>query len=287
MRVLVTGATGFLGPQLVAALASAGHDAHALVRDPAKAPAAGIPVVVDLSRPLQPEALPAVDAVVHLAQSNVPLPEGARNLFQINTAATHELLDWGRRAGVERFVFASSGSIFGLGEGAVNEDTLRRSDDLYSVTKETAERLVDAYASSYRSTVVLRPFAPYGPTQQGRVIPTLIRRVREGLPVTLHDGGRPRMTPTFVDDAVAAFAAALDLDGHHVVHVAGDEVVSIRELAELIGRVLDREPVFEAGSSLPGDLIADNRRMHELLGLGALVPLDEGIRATALAAAAA
>jgi UDP-glucose 4-epimerase len=287
MRVLVTGASGFLGPQLVNALAHAGHEVHALVRDPARTPPTGTPVVADLLRPLDRAALPAVDAVVHLAQANVALPEGARELFRVNTAATHELLDWGRSAGVERFVFASSGSIFGLGEGTVHEDTPRRSGDLYGVTKETAERFVEAYAPSYRSTVILRPFAPYGPTQHRRVIPGLIRRVKEGLPVTLHDGGRPRMTPTFVDDAVAAFAAALDLDGHHVVHVAGDEVVSIRDLAELIGGVVDREPVFETGSGLPGDLISDNRLMHELLGLGPLVPLAEGIRATALAGAPA
>jgi UDP-glucose 4-epimerase len=287
MRVLVTGASGFLGPQVVNALAQAAHEVYALVRNPMRPPATGTPVVVDLSRPLEPGALPTVDAVVHLAQANVALPEGARELFQVNTAATHELLDWGRNVGVQRFVFASSGTIFGLGEGAVHEDTPRRSDDLYAVTKEMAERLVEAYAPSYRSTVILRPFAPYGPTQQGRVIPRLIDRVREGLPVTLHAGGRPRMTPIFADDAVSAFSAALDLDGHEVVHVAGDEIVSIREVAELIGRVLDREPVFEAGGGLPGDLIADNRRMHDLLGIGPLVPLADGIRATALAGAPA
>lgn len=287
MRVLVTGASGFLGAQLVPALAQGGHEVFAAVRDASRAPTDGTPVVVDLERALDGTELEPVDAIVHLAQANVPIPEGARELFRVNTASTLELLDWGRRTGAERFVYASSGSVFGLGEGMVTEDTLRRSDDLYAVTKEIAERLVDTYAPSYRSTAILRPFAPYGPTQTGRLIPGLIQRVRDGVPVMLNEGGRPQMTPMYVDDAVRAFAAALDLEGRHVLNIAGDEAVSIRELAELIGETLGREPLFESSSNHVGDLVADNSRMREVLGFGPLVTLADGIRATALAGAPA
>jgi UDP-glucose 4-epimerase len=284
MRVLVTGASGFIGVRLVAALAQAGHDVHALVRDRDRAPADATAVVADLARPLS--GLPAVDAIAHLAQANVPFPDAADELYRVNTLSTLALLEHARATGAVRFVHTSSGSIYGLGDGAVDEDAPRRATDFYSVTKRNAEQLVQAYAPFF-STVVLRPFAPYGPGQQGRLIPGLIRRVREGVPVTLHDRGRPRMTPIFVDDAVRAFAAALDLDGHHVVNVAGDEVVSITELAERIGDVVGREPVFEAAEPAAGDLIAENRRMHELLAPGPLVPLAEGLRTTALAGAVA
>lgn len=288
MRILVTGVSGFIGSFLAPALAEDGHDVLALARRPESvATRDGVtPVECDLARPLDLD-LGAVDAIVHLAQANVPLPEGARELFDVNTYGTHELLDWGRRNSVARFVFASSGSVYGLGEGVVHEGTPRRSNDLYAVTKRAAEQLVESYAPEYASALILRPFAPYGPGQQGRLIPGLIRKVRGGEPVTLTDGGRPRMTPMFVDDTVRAFAAALELDGHHVVNVAGDEVVSIADLATAIADALGAEPVFEERSGSPGDLIADNTRMHELLGLGALVPLAEGIPATALAAAPA
>jgi UDP-glucose 4-epimerase len=288
MRVLVTGVSGFIGSFLAPALAEDGHDVLALARRPESVAARdGVTAVeCDLTRPLDID-LGGVDAIVHLAQANVRLPEGARELFNVNTYGTHELLDWGRRNGVARFVFASSGSIYGLGDEVVDEDTPRRANDLYAVTKRAAEQLVESYAAEYEATAILRPFAPYGPGQEGRLVPGLIRRVRAGEPVTLVDGGRPRMTPMFVDDTVRAFAAALELDGHHVVNVAGDEVVSIDELATAIADALGTDPVFEERPGAAGDLIADNRRMHELLGVGGLVPLAEGIRATALAAAPA
>lgn len=283
VRIAVTGVTGFIGSSLAPLLADEGHEVLALARRPDAVHSHDgvVPVACDLAGPVDLDL--EVDAIVHLAQANVPLPEGARELFRVNTASTLELLDWGRRVGAERFVYASSGSVFGLGEEVVTEETPRRSDDLYAVTKEAAERLVDSYAASFRTAVVLRPFAPYGPAQTGRLIPGLIQRVRDEAPVTLNEGGSPRMTPMYVDDAVRAFAAALELEGRHTLNLAGDEAVSIRELAELIGEALGREPRFEPSGKPAGDLVADNSRMHEVLGLGRLVPLAEGIRATALA----
>jgi UDP-glucose 4-epimerase len=286
VRILVTGASGFVGAQLVPALAASGHEVVAAVRDAARAPAGGDALELDLAESLPRGVLPPVDAVVHLAQANVPFPDGAHELFSVNVGSTQQLLEHARRTGAERFVYASSGSVYGLGEGPVSEDEPRRAGDYYAATKRAGELLVEAYAAQL-STVVLRPFTPYGPTQRGRLVPALVDRVRQGLPVMLNDGGRPRLTPIFVDDVVRVVCAAVELDGHHTVNVAGDEVASIRTLATLIGDAVGREPVFEQGGRAEGDLIADNRRMHELLAPGRLVPLEEGLRATALAGATA
>lgn len=284
MRVLVTGATGFVAPHLLRRLVADGHETIALGHDEARIPSGdGItPAVVDLAAPIGDD-LPAFDAVVHLAQANVPFPDGADQLFRVNVASTQALLDLARRRGARRFVYASSGSVYGLGEGAVAEDDPRRADDFYAVTKRIGELLVGAYRE-HLGTAILRLFAPYGPGQVKRLIPGLIERVSNGAAVTLRAGGRPRMTPIYVDDVVESIVRSLAGDQQLVVNVGGDETASIRELAEKIGRVVGREPVFEdAGGDAAGDLIAQNKRLHELLRDRPLVPLDEGLRRTVAA----
>jgi UDP-glucose 4-epimerase len=286
VKILVTGASGFVGSHLCPALAAEGHEVLAIVREPARAPSGAIPVVADLSRPLEPDSLPTADAIVHLAQANVGFPDQATELFHVNTVSTQELLDHARRCGAGRFVYASSGSVYGFGDRAFREDDPLRGADFYALTKRTGEELVAAYRDFF-ATASLRLFFPYGPGQRGRLVPSLVERVRTGSPVTLNGGGRPRVNPIFVGDAVSVVARTLEVDGHHVLNVGGDEVVDVRGIAEEAGRVLGREALFEEGSADPaGDLVGDVRRMHELVDLRP-TPLAEGLRLTVGAAQAA
>ena len=281
MRILVTGASGFVGSHLVPALIEAGNHVVCAARDPAYRPPSGAEQIeLDLVEPLDPDSLPEVDAVAHLAQANARFPEGARELYRVNAASTLELLDYARRTGAQRFVYASSGSVYGFGQRPFSEDDPLSGRDFYATTKIAGETLVRAYRD-FLTTSVLRLVVPYGPGQQSRMVPGLIERVRAGTPVTLNDGGRPRMNPLFVDDVVRAVRAVLERDEHSVLNVAGDEPVTVRELAELIGRILEAPPAFENGSGdVPGDLVADTSRMHELLDLRPLVNLEDGLRRT-------
>lgn len=282
MKILVTGVTGFIGSHLVPALVEAGHDVQAVVRDASAyvAPPGATALEIDLSRPLEPELLPEVDAVIHLAQANVPFPDSAVELYHVNTVATLELLDHARRVGARRFLYASSGSVYGFGERPFHEDDQLPISDFYPATKIAAEQGIMTYQEFF-GTVVLRLFMPYGPRQRGRLIPALIDRVRDGRPVTLNGGGRPRGNPIYIGDVVRTIAAALELDGHHVVNVGGDEIVGIDQIARLIGGTLGRDPKFEEGKGgAAGDVVGDTVRMHELFSLRPLVPLAEGLRET-------
>ena len=283
MKVLVTGATGFVAGHLVPALGRA-HEVVALGHDAARtASAEGVETLqLDLREPGFAERLPQVDAIVHLAQANVPFPDGAADLFAVNTASTAALLDHARRSGATRFVFASSASVYGLGDGRRSEDDAAAATDFYSGTKLAAERFVGAYRGEL-GTTIMRLVAPYGPGQQNRMIPRLIASVREGRPVQLNAGGRPRMNPIYVDDVVRVVESALASDGHQLVNVAGDDSVTIRELAETIGGVVGVEPVFEERDSASGDIVADNRRMRDVFGLDSLTRLSDGIARTAAA----
>jgi nucleoside-diphosphate-sugar epimerase len=279
MRILLTGASGFLGGYLAPALVAADHEVLALVRDPSgyDAPAGVTVVEADLER-LGAFELPRVDAVAHFAQANVPFPDEAVTLYRVNTLSTLELLEHARRSEARRFVYASSASVYGYGERPFREDDPAEFDNFYAVTKRSSEQLVAAYGGFF-GTSVFRLVAPYGPGQTGRMIPGVIGRVRNGDPVTLNGGGRPRMNPIYVEDAVRAAVAALKLEGNHVVNVAGKDVVGIDDVARIAGEALGREPVFEQGSAYaPGDLVADASRFRDLFALVETVGIEEGIR---------
>lgn len=277
MRVLVTGASGFVAHHLIPALATT-HEVYALTHDAARAPegSGAETLVVDLRR-VEDASLPTVDAIVHLAQANVPFPDGARDLFAVNTASTVELLDHARLCGASRFIYASSASVYGFGDRPWTEDDDTSATDFYSATKIASEHLVQAYSNLLPSTI-LRLVAPYGPGQRNRMIPRIIDNVRAGNTITLNQGGRPRMNPIFVDDVVRVVEAALASEGSLLVNVAGDEAVSIRELAEAAGRAVGTEPSFEYGDGMaPGDIVCTNDRMRAAFALDRLTPLSAGL----------
>jgi len=281
VRVLVTGATGFVASHLVPRLAQE-HEVIALGHDADRiAGGDGVErLELDLRDRDFAERLPEVQAVVHLAQANVPFPDGASDLFAVNTASTAALLEHARRAQARAFVFASSASVYGLGDAPWREDDALSARDFYSATKVSAERLVLAYEQQFSATI-MRLVAPYGPGQRSRMIPRLIDSVREGRTITLNPGGRPRMNPVFVDDLVDLIRVALHATGSSVVNVAGDDAVTIRELSDLIGSIVGRAPLYEEREGAPGgDIVCDNGRMKDLLGASALVPLREGLSRT-------
>ena len=286
MRVLVTGATGFVASHLLPEL-GVKHEVVALGHDESRIPSVdGIePLVVDL-RNIGAAKLPALDAVVHLAQANVPFPEGALDLHAVNTGATVALLEHARRVGASRFVFASSASVYGFGDRPWTEDDVPAAADFYSATKLAGERFVRAY-SAFFGTTILRLVAPYGPGQRNRMIPRLIDSVREGRPIALNVDAKPRMNPIYVGDVVRLVEAALESGGDHVVNAAGDDAASIRELGESIGRALGIGPEFELGGGTAGDIVCSNERMRAEFHLDDLVTLDEGLARTAAGAAAA
>jgi nucleoside-diphosphate-sugar epimerase len=283
VRVLVTGATGFVARHLIPALAR-GHHVVALGHDPQRIPTGDRvePLHVDLRERDFAQRLPPVDAIVQLAQANVPFPEGAADLFAVNTASTAALLEHGRRSGATKFVFASSASVYGLGDEAWSEDDMPAATDFYSATKLAAERLVTAYRGEF-DTTIMRLVAPYGPGQKDRMIPRLVASVREGRPIQLNAGGRPRMNPIYVDDVVTVIERALESEGSRLLNVAGDDAMTIRELAETIGAAVGREPVFEERTTAIGDVVTDNRRMRDVFGLSSLVRLEDGLARTAAA----
>jgi nucleoside-diphosphate-sugar epimerase len=278
VRILVTGAGGFIGRRLLGRLEPE-HEIHAVVR---RAPDASREwIVQDLARPLDRARLPKrVDAVIHLAQSRRyrEFPEGAEDVHAINVDSTLHLLEYARGAGAQSFVLASTGGIYGYSYEALVESSPANPLNFYLTSKHLAESLVANY-QAFVHTVLLRFFFVYGPGQAGMLVPSLLEKVRKGDQITI--AGRPgqRINPIHVDDAVGVFAPALGLDRSDVFNVAGDEIVSVRGLVGVIEEATgEAAHVRHIKPEHEGDLVGDNARMKDVLGVEPRISLLDGIR---------
>lgn len=278
MKVLLTGAAGFIGRHALESL-EAEHDVYPLVR--AAPDETRDWIVHDLTMPLDLALLPKqIDAVIHLAQSHRyrEFPEGAKDVYSVNVHATFELLEYARGAGARSFVLASTGGIYGYSYEALLETAPANPLNFYLTSKHVAESLLVNYQAFFE-TVVFRFFFVYGRGQGPMLVPTLLEKVLKGDQISI--AGRPgqRINPIHVRDAVGAFLPALELGRSDVFNIAGEEVVSIRELVDVI-ELATGEPahVRHISPGHEGDLIGDNSRMKEVLGVHPSTSLLEGVR---------
>lgn len=280
MRLLVTGGSGFMAGHLLRHLRER-HELYAIVREGGWRPEGVELIEQDLTAPLREERFPdRVDAVIHLAQSRRyrDFPDGARDIHGVNVGATLELLEYARRASAKSFLFASTGGLYGYSYERLVESDRVNPLNFYLASKYAAELLTASYQRFY-STVVLRFFFVYGPGQRGMLVPTLFGRVLSGEEVAIEGETGLRINPIHVQDAVRVFEPALGLGRSDVFNVAGDEVVSIEELVRLMEAVTGRTAVVRhEPSGRSGDLVGDNARMKEILGVRPAVSLDEGLR---------
>jgi nucleoside-diphosphate-sugar epimerase len=218
VKVLVTGASGFLGRATAAAVRDAGHEVRTFQRRPS-----GVAGVQDVAGTMTDHAAVAravegVDAVVHLA-AKVSLAGDPADFVRVNVDGTRALVDAARRAGARRFVFVSSpsvahtgSSLIGAGAG-VAEPQHARGD--YARTKAAAELLaLDADAPGF-AVVAVRPHLVWGPGDT-QLIGRIVERARAGR-LPLLDSGAALIDTLYVDNAASAMVAALE-------HAADDDV---------------------------------------------------------------
>jgi len=269
--ILVTGAAGLLGRDLVQRLAPQ-NEVHAIVRLAPAHVVSGVQYhVIDLGSDWNVADLPSrTDRVIHLAQSSHfrDVPENALDVFQVNVATTAKLLDYAWRANARQFLYASSGGIYGAGSQAFHENSpIVTSGQLgyYLGSKLSGEVMAQSYAA-HMQVLVLRFFFIYGSGQnRSMLIPRLIDNVAAGRAIVLQGSNGIRINPIHVSDASRALIAALATGENATYNVAGSEVLSLRSMVETIGAAVGRAPVFDISPQVGQDLIGDNRAMRERL----------------------
>jgi len=282
MRILVTGATGFIGRHALAELGER-HEVVAVARDapPSDLTGAAAWVEQDLAEPLALSRFPRrVDAVIHLAQSRryKDFPEGAEDIFAVNVHSTFRLLEWARDAGARAFVLASTGGVYAYSSHPVREDDPIRLANMYFRSKYAAEVLLGAYADLLRP-VVLRPFFVYGQGQRGMLIRQLAERIVSGEEIVVDGDPGIRINPLHVEDAVRVFEPALSGSVSGAINIAGPDVASITDLVAALGEATGVQPVVRHRTAgFDGDLIASTERMRSALGVTPQVGLAEGLQ---------
>ena len=207
MRILVTGASGFLGHAVCAELTTRGHEVAALVRRPGSEPPGTEPSPGDLTDADKlAEAVQAArpDGVVHLA-AEIATQRDPAKIGAVNIAGTGRLLDACVSVGSPRFVFTST-VVTGDAHGAVlDEDTPLPVETAYGRSKQEGERLVRA---SGLPSVILRPSHVYGPG--GWYEEEIVKRLRQPGRFAVVGSGQNWWDVVHVDDVAAACADAVE-----------------------------------------------------------------------------
>jgi len=284
MKILLSGATGFIGRNLVPLLLSRGHQLFGLVRKPSLDLDPQVQwIEQDLAEPFQRSKFPErMDVIIHLAQSKRyrEFPDGANDIFNVNIKGTFDLLEYGRSAGIAKFIFASSGGIYGYSYERFVETDPANPLNFYLSSKYSAELLIANYQRFFK-TIVFRFFFVYGPGQRDMLIPTLLRKVISGETVIIDGTPGLRINPTYIGDAIRVFEKALWWQNSDLFNVAGDEVVSILDLVHLIESATGKKAAIQHAQAAPGgDLVGDNSRMKAILGVYPQTSLLEGLKRT-------
>lgn len=270
-RVLITGANGLLGCHALKALRE-NYDVHALVRALPILPVDGITYhFVDFSSAWSTDDFPSeIDTIIHLAQSDHfrNFPEKAQDIFQVNIESTARLLDYAQRVGAKRFIYASSGGVYGYGNTAFDENSPivpHGQLGYYLGSKLCSEILAQNY-TPMMNVIIMRFFFIYGPGQKrSMLIPRLIDNVEEERAIVLQGEEGIQINPIHVEDAVATLGNALKLDGSYTLNIAGPEVLSLRQIVTMIGSKLRKEPILIKTEDEPRHLIANIDAMKNLL----------------------
>jgi UDP-glucose 4-epimerase len=302
MRILVTGGAGFIGSHLATALVKAGHRVRVLdnffsgKRDNLRAVKGDVEIVNgDCADPrVAARAVKGIEVVYHEAA----VPSVARSVddpslsHRANATAPLEMLNAGRLAGVRRFIYAGSSSVYGERKESPKRETMGpRPLSPYAVGKLMGEHYLRIFAELYgMETLTLRYFNVFGPCQDpgspySGVISLFTTALLQGrTPVIYGDGGHTRDF-TFVANVVDGNLRALRAKGlrGQSVNLATGRSVSLRELLRALAAETGGAAKATYAPARKGDIrhsLADIRLAEKLLGYRPRVDFETGLRRT-------
>lgn len=302
MKIIVTGAAGFVGSHLCEKLLSDGHEVigiDALVRDELKQIGARNAEAAKAHPHFKlrtenllsidwDNALEGIDVVYHLA--GIPgvrssWGEDFGHYVVNNIGATQRLLEACKGKELKKFVFISTSSVYGEKAGMVSEDAVPTPLSPYGVSKLTGEHLCRVYWHNEGvPVVILRYFTVYGPRQRSDMaFHRFIRQLLTNQPITLYGDGTQSRDFTFVKDCAAATAAVATAENviGETINIGGKERASVNEVIKRLEKLTGRNANVVRSGGLKGEPMhtwADITKAERLLGYMPKVGLEDGLR---------
>ena len=303
MRILVTGGAGFIGSHLVEKLLAAGHGVailddfndfydpqikHANITGFAKDTEIYHVDLRDVASVRNVFQRQKFDAIAHLAaRAGVrPSIQHPQLYHDTNVTGTLHLLEAARIAGVERFIFASSSSVYGASKTVPFSEDQRLIQTLspYAATKIAGEFLCSTYSHLYQMRVVaFRYFTVYGPRQRPDLaIHQFTRRIYAGQPIDQFGNGTTRRDYTYIDDVIQGTIATLKYDGplFDIFNLGESETIQLKDLIGAIENALGRKAKINRLPEQPGDMpltCANISKARKLLGYNPTTQFSDGL----------
>lgn len=290
-RVLVTGASGFIGRQSLPRLLAAGYEVHAVARNSSGADTS--PVVwhaADILDERETDGLVAEvrpSHLLHFAWFAIPgeywtSPENLRWV-----EASLRLIRSFVAAGGERAVFAGTCAEYDWTDGHCIEGVTPLSPStLYGVCKNSLQQISSSYAAlAGLSFAWGRIFSLFGPHEyESRLVPSVILSLLRGEEVKTSAGDQIR-DYLYVGDVASAFVALLESPVEGPVNIASGRPVAVRELVDMVVAAVPGEHRVRLGAlpsrNEPPLIVADTKRLNTLVGWQPAHSLEEGVRLTA------
>ena len=275
MKILITGGSGYLGTYLRRFFNADDFSRRSYC---------------DILNPHDATIISDYDAVIHLAAHSDKSPAAAETCFRVNAEGTAHVLRHVRRGAI--FIYASTKDVYGMHADRYEEVPETCPTDYcgqaaFEWSKLIGERYVDFYAQARDLRVCIFRLSPvYAPPSEGNqpsFVGNYIERISRNLPIRLPLDGTPRRDPLYVEDFARACRAFIDSNIRRGLYNLGAGVrhaASLREIVELIGRLMGREPLIEPSEAtpVPVNYVADIARARAELDWEPIVSLEEGIR---------
>lgn len=302
MKICVTGGAGFIGSNLVDALLEKGHqvvvlDNFSTGKRENLAQCAGNPDFTLIGGDIRDfetcqEAVSGCDYVFHEAALG-SVPRSVANpqaSFEVNVQGFCNMIEAARLAGVKRFIYASSSSVYGDDEHLPKQEEFTgKALSPYALSKQMDESVAGNYNRVYGfETVGLRYFNVFGKRQDpngayAAVIPKFIMALQRGESPIINGDGTFSRDFTYIDNVVQANLLAMETDCVNTVYnIACGERTSLNELFEYLSKNSGIKPVY--GENRKGDIphsFADIGKAKEKLGYSPAVMIETGLKLTA------